>query len=188
MKTPRSIKPSIGRKRRTLGWTLLGLGVPAAVVWIASGWMGITRDVGKRTWSVSRGGWSVMDRPVARTQGWTFNSPEEWTPSWQMWHGWESRDESGVDPGLTVNIRLMRGLYRYWSIRGRTPGFGYDVHAVALWPVPVLLCGSGAWLLRSGLITRRRAQANACAKCGYSLAGLDPAAACPECGKAGRTK
>ncbi len=53
--------------------------------------------------------------------------------------------------------------------------------AFPIWPLPILLLTGGLFLGRKSSLAIRRAAADHCPNCGYSLAGL-AARACPECG------
>ncbi|CAN5795964.1 hypothetical protein BH11PLA1_BH11PLA1_13010 [soil metagenome] len=65
------------------------------------------------------------------------------------------------------------------------PGDGYEVITLYIiaWPTPLLLGGSSALLLRSGIRAGRRVRGRRCVACGYDLGGLKAGVACPECGK-----
>lgn len=174
--SPRPIK-RIGRKRRVLGWTLLTLGVFAAGLWFASGfvWYG-WRCIGplelsntRYTLSLSAGAGNldvglqtpplappqfrqVAGRPRTPLTGWSV----EWTPD------------------------------RWWSISTVTYGFVTRTSwwlAVPLWLVCLPLALAGVLLVRSGNTARRRALTGYCKACGYDLSGLGAEAKCPECGR-----
>jgi hypothetical protein len=94
---------------------------------------------------------------------------------------WNAPGVAGGDEPLFYTTRKDVEI-DVWVLRVTEDGFAIDA-SVALWPIPLLLCTPATLLLRSGIRARRRAITNTCTKCGYSLAGLADAAACPECGK-----
>lgn len=157
----------IGRKRRAAGWMLLVLGVIVAGVWVASGWwvLVVRRDGAECTFGYGEAMFATT--PMDSSTVFRRHSP--------MWV-W------GYGFGSNYGARRL-GLI----------SIADDSLDVALWPVPPFLFATGLaiinrWapatlLLRSGLLARRRAMTGACAKCGYSLAGLAKDAPCPECGK-----
>lgn len=56
---------------------------------------------------------------------------------------------------------------------------GISTQGIALW-IPFLISGTTAVFARFRF--RQREQSNTCVHCGYALAGLPEATACPECG------
>jgi hypothetical protein len=159
---PRSAN-KIGRKRRVTGWTLVSLGVLAAGAWVWSGWPSPTLWLGDMGVSVSGGHFLLhcSERIVSFEHAGvadTFGGPEP--PVWYA---------------STFGFNRSRGC---WFNGVRDTALFY----APLWPIPILLWTPAALLLRSGILARRRAMTGSCAKCGYSLAGLDKGTVCPECG------
>lgn len=153
------------------------LGVLVAGAWVASGW-----------WVIGL----TYHRPGSAggsLGGSTHNVLYVYTLDGVVIFGTQS---SSPNPsGFSITPRLEKAGWSLWHWSwggGGGPGGGsprsFDCTA-PLWPVPVVLWGAGALLLRSGRLARRRALTGMCAACGYSLAGLAAGAPCPECGRGG---
>ncbi len=90
-------------------------------------------------------------------------------------------------PGVSMNAGGMRYI-RFWPPDGKfytdwsgTVGTTWRVQ-IPLWMPLVVAAVPAAFVIR-GEVKRRRAIRNgACRKCGYPREGLEPGAACPECG------
>jgi hypothetical protein len=169
-----------GLKRRLAGWVLLTLGTAAAAAWAASAWYDVMGGHWPAGWGFERGEillYPTPGRPIS-----------EWMAGGCL------IDSSGSGPSICWRVDMSRwagwNVHDYW-LYGTVDGGGdaafssIDVRVIAAWPIPLLLLAPGALLLRSGIIARRRAARGACAKCGYSLAGLAEGSACPECGRKG---
>lgn len=174
---------NVGRKRRAAGWSLLAIGSLVAAIWAVSGWweLGSIADVGNAKQAIwfSRGSIiyrrAAPDTAVPWPTGWQTHRVAPANPGWKWWTGWERRS--------TPNSKEASfGVARFQSSSINNNGRHLWVESL-LWPIPLFLCTPAAFLLRSGIIARRRVNTNACPKCGYSLAGLAADSMCPECGK-----
>jgi hypothetical protein len=171
MKKPRSTK-EIGRKRRTLGWTLLALGVIAAGALVTSRWRTVMFDAASWRVGCDRGLVFVhnFDKPVA---------------TGRVGAGFMVSPAPAEDPGIRLSIHTG-GPPPHWNVgvasRVDAPLLGSVVTVVLLWPLPLFFLPAGALLLRSGIVVRKRAITGKCRKCGYDLAGLAAERLCPECG------
>jgi hypothetical protein len=156
----------IGRKRRAAGWTLVALGVVVAGVWV---WSGLGRvELPEFVMQRSSLDFHAQHGAVSVTRAVPANPREgqsRATPPAAPWSEWSVE-------------ALPLGVHR--TSYGIT---AYTTYSAPLWPIPLLLWSSAAVLLRSGILARRRALSGACITCGYSLAGLEVGAPCPECGK-----
>lgn len=151
----------IGRKRRLTAWTLFAFALLVAGVWVLSGFSSVGYSETGSAWFVRAG---LLSHYNGRDDlGWYVN-----------WFGrpfdvrW--RVIKDFEPSMDYNFRLAA-----WTKDGQLIQF-------AVWPIPLLLVTPAALFLRSASLARRRANANACAKCGYNLTGLATGTPCPECG------
>ncbi|MFT3684020.1 MAG: hypothetical protein QM783_03665 [Phycisphaerales bacterium] len=159
-----------GRKRRVVGWALVVSAVLIAASFVASRW-----------WSVY-GRRERLAAGIVSGQGFVAlldGVDNEWHVSQISAKYRELRwltDEPQpsilqIDFNLGVLMQVHTDYSREWTF--------------ALWPWPVVLGGTGAWLVRSGVVARRRVATGSCRACGYSLVGLERGTSCPECGKGG---
>ncbi|MFT3686662.1 MAG: hypothetical protein QM783_17375 [Phycisphaerales bacterium] len=177
MSQPLAIK-KIGRKRRAAGWTLLAFGVLLGTLWLASGW-----------WRIGR----INTRSIVDIENGRLN--------YSSFASWNETERRGF-----FRLSLAEAEQEGWGRRGfslraeNLSNSGWPDHdlwlvswcdepgrlvqaSIAWWPLPAALLAVSVPFLRSGLIARRRSRSNACPTCGYSFAGLEPGAPCPECGR-----
>ncbi|MDP1662525.1 MAG: hypothetical protein Q8L55_11490 [Phycisphaerales bacterium] len=147
-----------GKVRRTLGWTLLTLGLLVAGMWVASGWWEVV------VW------WETSPK---LSLGWALRA---------IGGVWEL-EQGRVNGSWGARAYSKSEAPQWWAGTWGTYGNGYFGYRGQLWPIPLLLWTPAALLLRSGILARRRALSGKCKSCGYDLAGLAPDAPCPECGK-----
>ena len=192
MKKPRHNIKATGRKRRTLGWTLLTLGMLVAGMWAASGWwtlgygwaaalpLGGGVRQGQVRVHIGSGRVSVLqtDLPDSLAQfGLPFKS------------GWGLQPTASIERtlmwrALTEQMRQSDaaisdyGLIAFFD-DDPTGVYVYKGCIVVLWPVPLLMLGGGALLLWRGIRARRRAMTHLCRTCGYDLGGLGAGASAP---------
>jgi hypothetical protein len=167
---PDNVKVNVkkaGRKRTTLGWALLTLGVLVAGVWVGSGWWWFQCPL----WDGQRLCCEYGSAGIVRFDGWEKPSllvavPDPPTFRWNAWLKTRSKSQD-------VNLWLAR--YKLDN------GDDWHYGVIVLWPIPLLLWTSAALLLRSGMVARRSAIIGKCKSCGYDLAGLAAGAPCPEC-------
>ncbi|MFT3685336.1 MAG: hypothetical protein QM783_10490 [Phycisphaerales bacterium] len=171
-----------GRKRRTAGTILLALALLVATAWGASRWWRFSYDFedgqNDRVLYFTRGFFGYWQRTVASNQfspGWSTEKLDDESIGCIWWFGWTT-DQSAASSSSV-----------FWGVAGATPSTGSPSGFVArwmlFWPVVLVLTASGASVWWSGSRARKRAITGCCRHCGYSLAGLAPDAACPECGR-----
>jgi hypothetical protein len=166
----------IGRRRITAGWLLVGIGVVTASVWGVSRWWSVSYT--GSSWSVNVAGgcanctWDWMNNRWP--SGWHAADRTDVYPKLSYWYGFDARETR------MPNSVYCYGLVRYWPLPGM-----FKVLSIAWWPLPALMWGAGAVLMRWGVVARRRA-GEVCKGCSYSLVGLPDGANCPECGEISR--
>ena len=87
-----------------------------------------------------------------------------------------------ADKGWHSNEVSYPGRVKWWFNYAKSPDDVYG--SMPLWVPVALTSAATAFACRLEVLARRRAMTGKCNACGYNLAGLSPAAACPECGKA----
>ncbi len=140
--------------RKSVKWGGAALAVVLAVVWIGSGWWGLSLpNFGPHHFSV-------------------FKCAAVWMT-----------DPMGISRNVeSFSFYSIQGGC-FWWVRYYTIASTSTLY-IPLWiPTLLTLIVTGfAW--RPELIARRRAMFGKCVKCGYARNGLAPGAVCPECGAA----
>jgi hypothetical protein len=175
---PRPIK-HIGRKRRLAGWTLLTLGAILVVVWATSAFT--TPRIGSRTTkaAVHRGvlyafvsnrdyyAPSLHGGRIVLVSDGVWDDIEKDPPGLDLWRG---------APTLSTRVvSVSRGALIPWCYNSSI--------ILPLWQVWSACAAVGILLLWIARRAKMRCRQGHCSGCGYSLAGLDGPAHCPECGK-----
>jgi hypothetical protein len=147
--------------RKAAKWGGMIAAVLFSMTWMASIWWSVDwRFSMNSTVSLERGALKLC---VAR-------QPSGWA---QPLPGWSFAGPGCNDPGSS---RPMVWLAHRWERAGAS---GLDVPLLA----PVLVAAGVLWITwRLDALARIRAKFSRCTKCSYSLAGLDSASKCPECG------
>jgi hypothetical protein len=151
-----------GRWRGRVGLTLIGAGVLLGVLVAVSvkWWVGY----GTQTWLADFGDGTLYTQAIERN---------EWGRPLDGWCG-------GVNERYLPNGEVRSWSWTWWTWGVRpSPEQG---SAYTVWPLSPLLVVSGAILAWPVCRAARRRRRNQCARGGYSRAGLDAAALCPECG------
>lgn len=167
----------VGRGRPVVGWVLAVMGVVVAGVWGASRWWGGEAHYGKYKLMCIAGTMALevtnynMPGSHRGAAVWAEAANENW--EWTV-----STDR---------HSELSRKFGWSWKficydVHASSP-FVYEVWRVVLWPVPLLLWGSGCMFLWWGKRVRRLTMTGHCTKCGYDMAGLGlgDGVRCPEC-------
>jgi len=91
-----------------------------------------------------------------------------------------TESKSRISPGL--QIMLPRKDANEWWWQGRGTGYEVMIVRIALIAAIPAAVAMGAWWMERYVVRARR---GACGACGYSRAGIETSAPCPECGEAG---
>jgi hypothetical protein len=190
---PRPAK-RVGRKRRTLGISLLALAAATITASAASGFYWVEWHAPLSDWSLWGGRINVYayDVPAARrfVRNSAPNKPGLWSGKrtddgihWLFWWGWEHQQLTAGDPqtgGVAIDDRNL-GFFGVASMqRG---GVTINTSNVILWPPGLIAALGGVILYTCGRRARSRAIVGACRACGYDLTATPPGSPCPECGK-----
>lgn len=142
--------------RRVIMWGLAGVAAVFAVLCPLSRWLwaGWFGPAGKPAVNVAMGGEQVVINVIKGPPPMAPYGPKLW---------WKTAPVS----------------WAFWFHYRSYPTVTQLV--IPLWPLAVVP-GAAAFLLWRGELPARRRRLGQCVKCGYDRRGIDPAAACPECG------
>ncbi len=140
------------------------------VVWIGSGWWGMSYQTTQR-WAVQIHSGALLlscenGTLVTLPMGWRFsgdwqNPRFEWRFAYDEW-------QSSSGPFFNIGV-VQSSIWRVCQIPLWFPTLMLLVLSVASW--------------RFDTLAHRRARQNLCPKCNYDRTGLAAGAVCPECGR-----